>query len=79
MCIRDRRRGPAAFLEFLQATSREFGVAPPPRREVPWHPAGPGAQEPAPEPGLGRSGSAAGARARPAGWAPRLAGLVAQR
>eukprot|EP00969_Alexandrium_andersonii_P032355 1412843-Alexandrium_andersonii.AAC.1 len=71
--------------------TREFGVALPPRRvDVPaahwWHPAGPGAQEPAPEPDLGLPGpSAAAPRAAPAaaarapsGWAPHLAGLVAR-
>eukprot|EP00969_Alexandrium_andersonii_P237060 10463935-Alexandrium_andersonii.AAC.1 len=67
--------------------AQEFGVALPPRRiaapAAPWHPGGPGAQEPAPEPDLGlagppaaapRSGPAAAARA-PAGWAPQDAGL----
>eukprot|EP00969_Alexandrium_andersonii_P338920 14979433-Alexandrium_andersonii.AAC.1 len=53
----------------------------PPRREagheVLWHPTGPGAQEPAPEPGLDRAGpSAAAGGPPPERWAPHLAGLV---
>eukprot|EP00969_Alexandrium_andersonii_P312061 13787579-Alexandrium_andersonii.AAC.1 len=84
-----RRHTPAALLEFLMDMAREFGVALPPRREeapgVPWHPAGPGAQEPAPEPDLGRPGplpdaprpgrAPAAGRPAPTRWAPHLAGL----
>eukprot|EP00969_Alexandrium_andersonii_P248500 10979500-Alexandrium_andersonii.AAC.1 len=84
--LRRRHRAPAGRGPLAVPPGDGAGVwcGPPPEADRracrPWHPAGPGAQEPAPEPDLGlagpsaaapRGGPAAAARA-PAVWAPTV-------